>query len=96
MVSFGETTTLDCLFVASVIKNSCVPSARWHTRIVAYLTLRLAPYVGLLRWRASRTRGTPPTRLSKLHANEIHTDVGGYFGDSSQGEIVRPARGRGN
>ena len=27
--------------------------------------------------------GNPPTRLFKLHANEIHTDVGGYLGDSS-------------
>lgn len=74
----------------------CVRPARGHTRYVRHPTLRLTPYVGLLRWRASRTRGTPPTRLSKLHANEIHTDVGGYFGDSSQGEIVRSARGRGN
>ena len=67
--------------------------ARSYTRIVVYPTLRPNGLsMGLLRWRASRTRETPPTRLSKLHANEIHADVGGYLGDGSQGEIVCPAR----
>ena len=40
----------------------CVRPTRGHTRYVRHPTLRLAPYVGLLRWRAFRTRGIP--RLS--------------------------------